>query len=114
MLELPAETKLQQFKRFSKFEKITSNAFAVEKAQLQIMKDFFCYDEILGELINYNKSSTEKILDNQMSNYVLTLKNMSINIQYKFDELYCNCLDIGFDIKPLQSDINYMKELSMK
>ena len=31
---------------------------------------------------------------------------MSIDIQYKFDELYCNCLDIGFDIKPLQIDIN--------
>ena len=110
MLELPAETKLQQLKRFLKFEKITSNAFAVEKAQLQIMIDFFCYDKILGELINYNESSTEEILENQMSNYVLTLKNMSINIQYKFDELYCNCLDIGFDIKPLQSDVDYMKD----
>ena len=31
---------------------------------------------------------------------------MSIDIQYKFDELYCNCLDIGFDIKPLHVDIN--------
>ena len=41
MLELPAEKNLQQFKRFSKFEKITSNTFAVEKAQLQIMIDFF-------------------------------------------------------------------------
>ena len=42
------------------------------------MIDFFCYDKILGELINYNESSTEEILENQMSNYVLTLKNMSI------------------------------------
>ena len=91
-------------------KKITSNTFAVEKAQLQIMIDFFCCDKILGELINYNECSTEEILENQISNYVLTLKNMSINIQYKFDELYCNCLDIGFDIKPLQSDINYMKD----
>ena len=110
MLELPAKKKLQQFKRFLKFKKITSNTFAVDKAQLQIMIDFFCSDKILGELINYNETSTEEILKNQISNYVLTLKNMSINIQYKFDELYCNCLDIEFDIKPLQSDINYMKD----
>ena len=109
---------LQQFIKFSKFEKITSNTFAVEKAQLQIMIDFFCFDDILGELMYYNsnncknnlKKNTEKILDNQISNYVLIMENMSINIQYKFDELYCNCLDIGFDIKPLQLDINYMND----
>ena len=60
MLELPAETKLQQFKRFLKFEKKTSNTFAVEKAQLQIMIDFFCYDKILGELKTTMKVALKK------------------------------------------------------
>ena len=111
MPELSAEKKLQQLKKILKIEKITSNTFVAEKIQLQTMIDLFCFDDILDKMLNYNYENSminniDKILDNQISNYILIIKKMSIDIQYKFDELYCNCLDIGFDIKPLQIYIN--------
>ena len=111
MPELSAEKKLQQLKKFLKIEKITSNTFVAEKIQLQTMIDLFCFDDILDKMLNYNYEKSminniDKILDNQILNYKLILKKMSIDIQYKFDKLYCNCLDIGFDIKPLQKVIN--------
>ena len=94
MLESSAEKKI--WKNLEKQEKIISKTFAVEKAQLQNMIDFFCYDEIFDVLINHNECCTEDmnesgikdILDNQMLNYVVTLKKMSINIENKFDKLY--------------------------
>ena len=105
MPELSAEKKLKQLKKILKIEKITSNTFVAEKIQLQTMIDLFCFDDILDKMLNYNYENSminniDKILDNQISNYILIIKKMSIDIQYKFDELYCNCLDIGFDIKP--------------
>ena len=111
MPELSAGKKLKKLKKILKIEKITSNTFVAEKIQLQTMIDSFCFDDILDKMLNYNYENSminniDKILDNQISNYILIIKKMSIDIQYKFDELYCNCLDIGFDIKPLQIDIN--------
>ena len=100
-----------------KEEKIISETFEVEKEQLQIMIDFFCYDEIFNELINHiecysedmNGSGIKDILDNQMLNFVVTLKKMSINIQNKFDKLYWDCLAFGYDIKVFQTEIYYIK-----
>ena len=114
MLELSAKKKWENLrKQAKKF----SETFAVEKAQLQIMIDFFCYDEIFDELINHNKCCTEDmnesgikdILENQMLNYVVTLKKMSINIENKFEKFYWDCLAFGFDIKLFQTGIYFIK-----
>ena len=114
MRKLSAEKK---WKKMEKQEKMISETFAVEKAQLQIMVDFFCYGEIYDELINLNiccnedinKRGIKDILDNQMSNHVDILKKMSINIQNKFDKLYWDCLAFGLDIKKLKGGIYYIK-----
>ena len=119
MLELSAEKKenKKRWDNLKKEKKMISETFEVEKEQLKIMKDFFCYDEIFNELINHiecysedmNGSGIKDILDNQMLNFVVTLKQMSINIQNKFDKLYWDCLAFGYDIKVFQTEIYYIK-----
>ena len=108
MLKLSAEEK-QKYNILKKREEMIFETFAVEKAQLQIMIDFFCYDEIFEELIKHNECSTKDILDNQMLNYVVTLKKMSINIENKFEKFYWDCLAFGLDIKLFQTGIYFIK-----
>ena len=82
------------------------------------MIDLFCFDDIYCKIIRLYSlldwfditEETEIILEKQIANYQVIMENMSVDIQYKFDKLCCNCLDIGFDIKPLQLDINYMND----
>ena len=119
MSKLSAEKKddKKRWDDSKKERKIISETFEVEKAQLKIMIDFFCYDEIFNELMNLiewyyedmNGSGIKDILDNQMLNLVATLKQMSINIQNKFDRLYWDCLAFGYDIKVFQTEIYYIK-----
>ena len=107
----------KSWKNMKEKEKRILETFIVEKAQLQNMIDFFCYGEIFDELMNHNeccieglnKSSIKIILDHQMSNYVVTLKKISINIENKFEELYWYCLSFGLDIKFFQTGIYYIK-----
>ena len=114
MLELSAKKKWENLR---KREKMFYETFAVEKAQLQIMIDFFCYDKIYDELINLkiccnediNESAVKDILDNQMLNYVDILKKMSINIQNKFDKLCWDCSAFGLDITNFKVGIYYIK-----
>ena len=76
MPELSAGKKLKKLKKILKIEKITSNTFVAEKIQLQTMIDSFCFDDILDKMLNYNYENSminniDKILDNQISNYIL-------------------------------------------
>ena len=83
MPELSAEKKLQQLKKILKIEKITSNTFVAEKIQLQTMIDLFCFDDILDKMLNCNyensmNNNIDKILDNQISNYILIIKKCQL------------------------------------
>ena len=116
MRDFLAEKKRWDF--LKKKEKRISETFEVEKGQLRILIDFFCYDGVLNELMNHiewhyedmNGSSIKDILEDQMSNLVNTLKEMSINIQNKFDRLYWDCLAFGYDIKESQDDIYHIRK----
>ena len=114
MPELSAEKKLQQFERFSKFEKITSNTFELEITQLEVMQSC-SYEFVYSDTVNLKpKKKCIRIFADFIKfhslNFLRLMKIISKNIQQKFDELYCNCLDIGFDIKPLQIDIDCLYE----
>ena len=99
-------------------EKRISEAFEVEKGQLKILLDFFCYDVILNEMMDkikyysedVNVSGIEEILVDQITNLVVILKEMSITIQNKFNSLYWDCLVFGYDIKELQEDIYHIRK----
>ena len=83
MPELSAEKKLKQLKKILKIEKITSNTFVAEKIQLLTMIDLFCFDDILDKMLNYNYENSminniDKILDNQISNYILIIKKCQL------------------------------------
>ena len=114
MQEISAE---KEWKEMVRKQKMFNETFAVEKAQLKIMIDFFCYDEIYDELINLkmccnediNEMAVKDILDNQMLNYVDILKKMSINIQNKFDKLCWDCAAFGLDITNFKAGIYYIK-----
>ena len=92
--------------------------FEVEKGQLRILIDVFCYDVILNEMKDHmecysedvNGSGIKDILEDQMSNLVVILKEMSIKIQNKFDRLYWDCLVFGYDIKECQADIYHIRK----
>ena len=51
MPELSAKKKLQQFERFSKFEKITSNTFELEITQLEVMQSC-SYEFVYSDTVN--------------------------------------------------------------
>ena len=110
--------KKKRWNLLEKEEKVINGAFEVEKEQLKILIDFFCYDEIFDVLINNmewfsedaNGSSIKDLLDNQISNLCVTLKQMSIKIQNKFDRLYWDCLEFGYDIKVFQADIYHIRK----
>ena len=95
-----------------------SETFEVEKGQLKILIDFFCYDVIYNVMIDnikyypedVNVSDIEEILEDQITNLVNMLNEMSINIQKKFDRLYWDCLIFGYNIKELQEDIYHIRK----
>ena len=92
--------------------------FEVEKGQLRILIDFFCYVVILNEMMDnieyysedVNGSGIKEILEDQMMNFGVILKEMSINIQNKFDRLYCDCLGFGYDIEKFQAEIYHIRK----
>ena len=57
-----------------------------------------------------NVSDIEEILEDQITNLVSMLNEMSINIQKKFDRLYWDCLIFGYNIKELQEDIYHIRK----
>ena len=57
-----------------------------------------------------NVSDIEEVLEEQITNLVYILNEMSMNIQNKFDRLYWDCLIYGCDIKELQEDISHIRK----
>ena len=55
-------------------------------------------------------SDFEEVLEQQITNLVYILNEMSINIQNKFDRLYWDCLNFGYDIKELQEEIYHIRK----
>ena len=116
MSDLFAERK--RWNLLDKMNKRIFETFEVEKGQLRILIDFFCYDVISNELMNnieyysddVNGSGIKEILENQITNYRVMLEEMSINIQNKFDRLYWDCLGFGYDIKELQAEIYHIRK----
>ena len=117
MIDSFAEDK-KKWNLLKRKNKRISEAFEVEKGQLKILIDFFCYDVIYNVMIDYikyypedvNVSDIEEVLEEQITNLVYILNEMSINIQNKFDRLYWDCLIFGYDIKELQEDIYHIRK----
>ena len=110
MPKLSAEKKLQQFERFSKFEKITSNTFELEITQLKVMQSCF-YEFAYSDAVNLKpKQKFNDLMKFQSLNFSRLMKIISKNIQQKFDDLYYCCIDFDFDIEPLKHDIDWLHE----
>ena len=113
-------------KRWNLLDKMNKRIFEtveVEDGQLRILIDFFCYDVIVNEMMgniedtiwryyyeDVNGSSIEEILEEELTDLGVSLKEISINIKNKFDRLYWDCVVFGNGIKGLQGNVYHIRK----
>ena len=112
-------------KRWNLLDKMNKRIFEtveVEDGQLRILIDFFCYDVIVNEMMgniedtiwryyyeDVNGSSIKEILEEELTDLGVILKEILINIKNKSDRLYWGCV-FGNGIEGLQENVYHIRK----
>ena len=94
----------------------------VEEGQLRILIDFFCCDVIVNEMMGNIEDtfwryyyedvngSIKEILEEDLTDVGVILKDISIYIKNEFDRLYWGCIVFGNGSKGLQGNVYHIRK----
>ena len=94
----------------------------VEEGQLRILIDFFCCDVIVNEMMGNIEDtfwryyyedvngSIKEILEEELTDVGVILKEISIYIKKEFDRLYWDCIVFGNGSKGLHGNENHIRK----
>ena len=117
-------------RRWNLLDKMNKRIFEtveVEDGQVRILIDFFCYDVNVNEMMgniedtiwryyyeDVNGRSIEEILEEELTDLGVSLKEISINIRNKFDRLYWDCEVFGNGFKGLQGNVYHIRKCTIE